>query len=203
MPTAVVQLKVTAFALAADREAVNVAGAVPAFPSVTEVSFTESSGGASSSVIVATPWASRIDPGEPVRLERFTTNVSLGSSLASPVTGTVTTLEVVVFVRETVPDEAVKSAAEAEPGAVAQLTWSAQQAAGRGATWIVKLALTAAPVPSVTATSVIVTFGVGAAAAGVGTASRSKAAAAAPATTRTAARWKARRRNRRAERSMP
>ena len=57
-----------------------------------------------------------------------------------------TTLEDAFFVRETVPDEEVKSAgAEAEPGAVAQLTWSAQQAAGRGATWIVKLALTAAP----------------------------------------------------------
>ena len=128
-----VQSKVTAFALAADREAVNVAVVVPAFPSVTETSFTESSGGASSSVIVATPWASPIVPGEPMRLVRFTTNVSFGSSLASPITGTDTTLGGSVFVRETVPDEAVKSAgAVAEPGAVAQLTWSAQQAAGCG-----------------------------------------------------------------------
>ena len=169
VPAAVAQSKLTAFPLAAESETVNVAVVVPALPSATETSFTERVGAGSLSVIVATPWASLIWPGEPTRFVRLTTNVSLGSSIASPAIGTETTLEVADFVKVTVPDDAVKSpGAVAVPGAVAQLTWSAQQTFGGGATWIVNDAVATAPVPSVTVASEIVTEGVGAAAAGGG-----------------------------------
>ena len=112
---------------------------------------------------------------------RFTTKVSFASLIASPITGTETTFEELVFVSETVPEEAVKSAgAVADPEAVAQLTWSPAPGLGAGAAWIVKFALTVPPVPSVTVTSVIVMLGVGAAVAGAGTATTSNAAATAP-----------------------
>ncbi len=197
-PAEVAQSRVTALALAEERLTLNVAVVVPALPSVTVTSFTERVGGRSSSVIVARPCASPICPGDPTRLVRFTTNVSFASSVASPRTGTDTTLEAPVFVSETVPDEAVKSAGDvADPGAVAQLTCSAQQGLGAGAAWIVKLALTLPPVPSVTVTSVIVTIGLGAAVAGAGAPRTNTAAAAAPAARRrTGARkprsWRAR-----------
>ena len=54
-------------------------------------------------MIVPTPWASPIVPGVPIRLERFTTNVSFGSSVVSPIDGTETTLDVTDFVSETSP----------------------------------------------------------------------------------------------------
>jgi hypothetical protein len=95
------------------------------------------------------------------------------------------TLEVADFVSETVPEDDVKSpGADADPGAVAQLTWRAQHVLGGGATWIVNDAVTDAPVPSVTVTSEIETEGVGAAAAGEGRERMSTAAAEAPATSR-------------------
>ncbi len=174
VPAAVVQLNVTALPLAAERVTVNVAAVVPAFPSVAETSLTERTGSGSLSVMVATPCASPILPEAPTRLERFTTNVSLASLSASPITGTETTFEAPLLVSETVPEEAVKSAAVAVPEAVAQLTWSPAPGLGAGAAWIVKLALTVLPVPSVTVTSVIVMLDVGAAVAGTGTASRSR-----------------------------
>ena len=123
------------------------------------------------------PCASRRTLGVPTRLDRFTENVSFGSSTASPVIATDTTLEAEPFASVTVPDAAVKSVAVAEPGAVAQFTWSGQHALGGGAAWIVKFALTEPPVPSVTVTSVIVTAGTGAAVAGEGSESISRPAA--------------------------
>ena len=159
---------------------------VPALPSATETSFTERVGGASSSVMVPTPWGSPICPGAPPSVVRFTTNVSFGSSVTSPTMGTPITLELADFVSETVPDDDVKSpGADADPGAVAQLTWRGQLTLGGGAAWIVNDAVTgAAPVPSVTVTSEMVTEGVGAAAAGEGRERMSTVAAAAPATSR-------------------
>jgi hypothetical protein len=115
----------------------------------------------------------------------LTTNVSVGSSTASPAIGTVTSREAAVLPSVTVPEDAVKSpGGVADPGAVAQLTWRGQQTFGGGATWIVKDADTEVPVPSFTVTSEIVTEGVGAAAAGEGRERMSTAAAAAPATRR-------------------
>src|SRR5918992_1206987 len=166
VPAEAAQSSVTVLPLAAESVTLNVAVVVPASPSVTVTSFTDSRGSGSSSVIVARPCASPIWPGDPTRLVRFTTNVSFASSIASPATGTDTTFEGAFFVSEMVPDDAVKSAGvTADPGAVDQLTWSAQQAFGEGAAEIVKLAFTVPPVPSVTVTSVIRTIGVGAAAA--------------------------------------
>ena len=138
--------------------------------------------------MVATPWESPIWPGEPTRFVRLTTNVSLGSSIASPVIGTETTLEVADFANVTIPEDAVKSPGDvAVPDAVAQLTWSGQQTFGGGATWIVNDAVALAPVPSVTVASEIVTEGVGAASAGEGRERMSTVAATAPATSRTSA----------------
>src|SRR5687768_7129882 len=155
------------------------------------MSFTEIVGGWSSSVIVATPCASPIRPGDPTRFVRFTTNVSSASSDRSAVTGTEATLVEAVLLRVTVPDEAVKSAAVAEPGAVAHDTCSGQHALGWGDTRIVKFALVVPPVPSTTVTFEIVTDGVGAAAAGAGNESRSRAETVAPARRRSGA-WRPR-----------
>jgi hypothetical protein len=184
----VAQSNVTTFPLAADSETVNVAVVVPALPSARETSPTDRLGAGSLSVIVPTPWASPICPGAPTRFVRFTTNVSVGSSVASPTIGTETTRDVADFESVTVPDEVEKSpGAVAEPGAVAQFTWREQQSFGGGATWIVNAAVTAEPVPSVTVTSVIVTEGVGAAAAGEGRERIITVAAAAQAPSRTSA----------------
>jgi hypothetical protein len=100
----------------------------------------------------------------------------------SPITGTETVLEPTALVKETVPEELVKSpGALAVPPAVDQLTCSGQHPFGRGATWIVNVAFVVPTFPSATVTSVIVTVGTGAAAAGVGmTIIRSPAAVAQP-----------------------
>ena len=83
-PGEVAQSTVTALALADERLTLNVAVVVPASPSVTETSFTESVGGRSSSVIVPTPEPSEIValPG----LDRVRLKSSLFSSRTSPFT---------------------------------------------------------------------------------------------------------------------
>ncbi len=58
--------------------------------------------------------------------------------MASPTMGTPMTFELADFVSETVPEDDVKSpGADADPDAVAQLTWRAQHTFGGGAAWIV------------------------------------------------------------------
>jgi hypothetical protein len=94
------------------------------------------------------------------------------------------TLEDADFVNVTKPEDDVKSPGDADPGAVAQLTWRGQQTFGGGATRIVNEAVTGAPVPSATVTSEMVTDGVGAPAAGEGRERMSTVAHEAPARSR-------------------
>ena len=62
--------------------------------------------GRSSLTIVPTPWASVI-VALPVAFERFTLNVSFGSTVVSPLTCTVTVCEVTPGAKVTVPEFAV------------------------------------------------------------------------------------------------
>jgi hypothetical protein len=78
--------------LAAESVTVKVADVVPLLPSVTVTSLIDSEDAASLSLMVPWPWLSRMTAL--TAFERFTKNVSLGSSMVSPLTSTV-----IVFAR--------------------------------------------------------------------------------------------------------
>ena len=101
MPSAVAKSTVTALPLADESVTLKTAFVVPVFPSVTVTSLIESVGAPSSSVIVPTPCASEIValPG----LVRLRKNVSLFSSIRSPLTSTVTCFVVWPAVKVSVP----------------------------------------------------------------------------------------------------
>ena len=80
------QSNVTAWPLTAESVTVNVAVVVPALPSATETSSTESVGGGSSSVIVPSPGRRR--SWRSTGLESVMPNVSSTSSRTSPFTVT-------------------------------------------------------------------------------------------------------------------
>ncbi len=86
VPSAVAYATVTVLPLAAESVAVNVMLAVPALPSVSETSLMVSDGAVSSFTMVPAPWLSAIVAF--VAPDRFTTYVSLGSSVRSPTIGT-------------------------------------------------------------------------------------------------------------------
>ena len=87
--------------LAADNVAVNVMLAVPALPSVSETSLMVSDGAVSSFTMVPAPWLSAIVAL--VAPERFTTYVSLFSSMRSPTIGTGTVFSTWPGVNVSVP----------------------------------------------------------------------------------------------------
>ncbi len=87
--------------LVADNETVNVATVVPASPSASDTSLTETAGGTSSLVMVPTPCASAIVAL--VGALRSTVKVSGASNFASPFTRTTTCCAVVPGANVTVP----------------------------------------------------------------------------------------------------
>ena len=118
MPFAVAKWTSTLRPLGASRPSVKAAATVPALPSVTVTSLTETTGSASSSVIVpvADPSAIAVPSGA----ERVIVNVSSFSSSRSPLTGTVIVFEVSPTAKSSTPLVDVKSAgAAALPLAVA------------------------------------------------------------------------------------
>ncbi len=107
MPSAVAKLTVTGAAWAALSETVKTYAVVPLLPSLCETSLIVMFDAAASSLtIVPTPWASVI-VALPVAPERFTLNVSFGSTVVSPLTCTVTVCEVTPGAKVTVPEFAV------------------------------------------------------------------------------------------------
>jgi hypothetical protein len=84
---------------------VNVALTAPPLPSVTVTSLTETVGGASSSLIVPTPWPSAMVAFD--GFDRVSVNVSFASSSVSPTTSTVTVFVVCPGVNVRVLDAAV------------------------------------------------------------------------------------------------
>ncbi len=107
--------------LGTSRETVNVAMDVPALPSACERSLTLRAAGASSSVIVPTPWPSWIVAC--TGFVRSTVKVSSNSSSVSPLTATLTVFEVWPGVKVSEPLPEVKSApAEALADVVVQST---------------------------------------------------------------------------------
>jgi hypothetical protein len=96
---------VTGCALGFDSDTVNVSGAEPLFPSEIVGLSIDTAGTPSSFVIVPTPWSSPSVP--PAAADRFTTSVSSGSNVVSPVAFTVTVWLVWPGANVTVPLAAV------------------------------------------------------------------------------------------------